>query len=140
MIQRLPNWQFKLTAFIESRRWTPFGWGVNDCCLFACDGALAITGTDFAADYRGRYKTALGAKRLLMRNGAKTVSDLAENFAVHGKLHRIDIRCAQRGDFVTFHEAQFHALGICLGEVGAFLKEKGVAFKRRSECQAAFTY
>ena len=30
--------------FIESRKLTSFKWGEHDCCLFACDAALGITG------------------------------------------------------------------------------------------------
>lgn len=47
----------------------PFAWGVNDCCLFAADAVIALTGDDVAADVRGTYSDALGAGRLIEARG-----------------------------------------------------------------------
>lgn len=58
---RLENWPSLLAIFLTERANTPFTWGQSDCCLFAADAAQAITGTDFAADYRGKYDDARGA-------------------------------------------------------------------------------
>ena len=67
--QRLPDWQTRLAALMASRRTTPFAWGGQDCCLFAADAVLAVTGHDPAADLRGTYTTATDALRVLNKAG-----------------------------------------------------------------------
>jgi len=52
----------RLAEFAQQRAPMPFAWGKNDCCLFAADAVLAMTGVDHAAQLRG-YSTALGAQR-----------------------------------------------------------------------------
>lgn len=64
---RLPDWQARLTAYLEAARGRPFSWGCVDCCLFACDGVAAMTGTDPAAELRGRYSGPVSAIRELRR-------------------------------------------------------------------------
>ncbi len=63
------NWRTALDAFIAARMNEPFAWGRNDCCLFAADAVLAMTGVDHAADARGSYGDAAGAARTLQRLG-----------------------------------------------------------------------
>lgn len=48
---------------------TPFVWGLTDCFLWAADWTLAQRGLDPAEPWRGRYSTALGAKRAISRVG-----------------------------------------------------------------------
>lgn len=66
---RLPDWQSRLHALVMARWREPFAWGRNDCCLFAADAVLAVTGQDLAADLRGRYATAREAEVLLRAHG-----------------------------------------------------------------------
>lgn len=66
---RLHDWQPRLAALIALRLGARFVWGQNDCCLFACDAVLAVTGHDAGADLRGTYATAAGAARVLQRVG-----------------------------------------------------------------------
>lgn len=44
-------------------------WGLADCFLWPADWVLARTGVDPAEGFRGRYRTALGATRLVQRAG-----------------------------------------------------------------------
>ena len=41
----------------------------HDCCSFAADCVLAMTGVDKMAGYRGGYKSAVGASRKLAKAG-----------------------------------------------------------------------
>ncbi|RZL39859.1 MAG: hypothetical protein EOP35_02570 [Rubrivivax sp.] len=68
-MNRHPDWQSRLQALVSARLCAPFAWGANDCCLFACDAALAVTGIDPAAAERGTYSTERQAARLLARLG-----------------------------------------------------------------------
>lgn len=65
---RLYDWQLRFSGFVKTRAAEPFAWGRNDCCLFAADAVLAMTGKDHAADLRG-YTTAHEAQRLIEAHG-----------------------------------------------------------------------
>lgn len=47
----------------------PFAWGRHDCCLWVADWLVARGRPDPAAAWRGRYRTPLGAARVLTRLG-----------------------------------------------------------------------
>jgi hypothetical protein len=53
-MKRYEDWPQRLVAAIEAARGRPFSWGAMDCCLFAADVVLAMTGVDYAAGFRGR--------------------------------------------------------------------------------------
>lgn len=58
-----------LSAYLDQAARTPFAWGGLDCLLFPAGWVRRATGIDPAAAYRGRYRTALGAARLIARAG-----------------------------------------------------------------------
>lgn len=43
--------------------------GQHDCCLFGAGAIEALTGVDIAAEWRGRYTTLAGGRRVLRRSG-----------------------------------------------------------------------
>ena len=140
-LPRRPHHIRILNALIDSRRGAPFEWGANDCCLFGCDAVLDMTGHDFAADFRGKYDSALGAERLLHQHGARDVSELAAKFARDGLIEPVAVQFANRGDFLVYSHGTLHALGICVGEYGAFVTiADGLTFLPRMACSAAYTY
>lgn len=58
-----------LADFLAQAARTPFAWGGKDCCLWPADWLVACGHPDPAADLRGRYRTALGAARILNKHG-----------------------------------------------------------------------
>lgn len=99
------NWQEKIVALVREREHVPFEWGTHDCCLFAADCVKEITGTDYAAVFRGRYKTETGAKRLLVKAGGLTA-------VLDKSFERIEKAYIQRGDLVQVQTDYGPALGI----------------------------
>ncbi|MDX7735884.1 DUF6950 family protein [Aeromonas caviae] len=97
---RHPDWQLRIIQCIQAASGRPFAWGENDCCLFVADVCLAACGKDPAADYRGRYRTELGAKRAL----AKTHGSIAA--ALDALFERVPVAMAQRGDALVFDGPQ----------------------------------
>lgn len=96
---RAPDWVARLSDHIQSHRDAPFGWGSNDCFLFAMAGIKAMTGVDMAAEYRG-YTCEFGAGRTMARHGFADLHDaLTQIAAAHG-CPQIDPAFAQRGDLV----------------------------------------
>lgn len=131
-LMRVHDWPERLNAAIEAVRDRPFEWGRHDCCLFAADIVLAMTGCDHAADYRGTYKTAHGAKRALIKRGYASIEQALDELFV-----RVDCRLAQRGDLVVT-ESDGLAVGIHLGSGLAFVSEKGLEFLPVSEALIAW--
>ena len=68
MATRFPDWSERLADFLAARRSMPFAWGSNDCCMFAADCVLLLTGKDFA-EFRGEYEDARRAAELLLQVG-----------------------------------------------------------------------
>jgi hypothetical protein len=58
-----------LSTFLRQGGAHPFVWGELDCCLWPSDWVRLRRGIDPAASLRGRYRTALGARRHIARAG-----------------------------------------------------------------------
>tara|TARA_R110002124_G_scaffold173690_4_gene341324 strand:- start:16800 stop:17240 length:441 start_codon:yes stop_codon:yes gene_type:complete len=58
-----------LARFLEVEAGGAFDWGGRDCWLLPADWIRCRHGRDPAAAWRGRYRTALGAARLIRRGG-----------------------------------------------------------------------
>lgn len=101
---------WRLHAQIEAARATPFAWGRHDCCLFAADCVLALTGVDHAAAWRGTYTDAVGAQRVLMRQGG--LRGLAGRAGAP-----IAPLAARVGDVGIVTHAGRELLAVCAGEV-----------------------
>lgn len=96
------------SAFMHSRKDTPFVWGVSDCALFAADGILAITGTDIASDFRGKYHdqaSSLAIAKTVTGLPDPTVADCAAYCAAKHGLKEVPPLMAQRGDLVVLQDA-----------------------------------
>lgn len=68
-MQRRPDWEQRLAAFLEETKVRPFEWGRCDCALFAAGAVEAVTGEDHGAAFRGRYRSPQGSLRALRRQG-----------------------------------------------------------------------
>lgn len=109
-----------LTAYLKERADRPFEWGVNDCCIFAADWVRLVTGRDHAADLRGVYRTASGAKLVMRAHGGPSrIATEALGIPLP------TVATAQRGDVVLFESGNGPALGICAGEKFAAVRPVG---------------
>ncbi|KZN30053.1 hypothetical protein N480_03665 [Pseudoalteromonas luteoviolacea S2607] len=102
-----------LQRYLDTCEDKAFCFGTFDCCLFVADWLKVVNGVDVAADFRGRYKSAIGAKRRLSRLG---FSDIQSVFKHH--LKPIDIAYAQRGD-IALVEFEGDLVGgiVCMNNV-----------------------
>ena len=62
---RHSNWTAPLIEYLAAAARRPFKPGHHDCALFAAGAVAAMTGTDFAAQWRGRYTTLRGGLRVI---------------------------------------------------------------------------
>ena len=108
---RRPGWELRLAAAIEAARNRPFAWGTHDCATFAFDLRRDLTGGgDIAALWRGRYRTARGATRVMRRLGWSSLEAAGRDLLGEPLA---DLRLAQRGDLVLAGTGL--GFGICLG-------------------------
>ena len=105
-MNRLPDWEARLAAYLEPLRTLPFAWGKHDCCTFAAGAVKAMTGVDPMPEFRGRYTTARGSVRALRRIGAGNLAS-----TLNGKFETVDPSLAHRGDIIMSDGL----LGVCLG-------------------------
>lgn len=114
MIYRKDNWTAQLNKTLEAKEDMPFEWGYNDCFLFACDCVKAITGFDPAKGYRGRYKTAGEAYRLMDSLGGMEM--VMDDFLKPIGAFRGNPRLLARGDVAMIRLVNGRtALGIYVG-------------------------
>lgn len=103
-----PDAKARLNTLLKASVNRPFAWGDFDCCLFVADAVKAMTGHDFAAPYRGRYTTELGALRALKRYGQGSLKNTLT--ALFGPM--LGPRCATDGDIALVKTPTGDALGL----------------------------
>ena len=101
---RPDGWEQRLYKSLDNQ--SPFVWGQSDCCLFAADAVKAMTGTDPAKEFRGRYKSEKGAARILARLGGlrKAIGSVMSE--------EINPLLAQRGDIVLLNNSGREIAGV----------------------------
>lgn len=70
---RFDNWEAALSAWLAQCEAQPFKWGSHDCCTFAARAVEVQTGHDFFKPFRGRYRSAAGAFRVLGQAGFASI-------------------------------------------------------------------
>lgn len=125
------NWIVLLHEQINIFQHKPFAWGSHDCCTFAADCILAMTGTDVMAGQR-TYKSQAGANRKM-----KVAGGMAP--LIDGLLDTpIDPAFAQRGDVVCFRSPLGDAAGICMGVTIAAPGPLGVFYSPMAQAYQAW--
>lgn len=135
MVKRVHGWPLILAQKVREARDTPFVWGEHDCALFAADTVLAMTGEDFAEQFRGTYSTALGAEKALRKAGF----DSLWAYATHCFGTPLqDTLTARRGDLVLVETTNGPALSICFGPSAAAAGADGLVFLPTSHWVSAW--
>jgi len=110
---RFPDWTARLESFLAANRTRKFQYGSWDCCLFAADCILAITGIDIAEQFRGRYISRKEALRVVREiTGRSSIEAAAEHCAEAHGMPEIEPLRAARGDMVLIPRPHDFSLGI----------------------------
>jgi len=128
-MRRMKDWTGRLALALREAQGRPFAWGGHDCCLFAADCVLAMTGFDAAHWFRGSYSTALGAARKLKEYSGGGVEQTMELIAVGMGWPEIPPAFARRGDVALVAVDDGPGLGIIdtLGKVAVAVRPRGLA-------------
>lgn len=135
---RLPDWPERLDAVIESARHRPFIWGQHDCCLFVADAVAAITGVDFASDWRDQYGDVIDARQLIRKCGFRSFTDLVSVLCQASGWPEITPARAGRGDVCILILDSTEHLCLCTGAHLAVPGDQGLVFYPRSLAQRAW--
>ena len=131
---RRSGWERHLAEAVSSARDRPFRWGRHDCATFAFDLRRAIAGGhDVAALWRGRYRTARGAVRVMRQLGWQSLEAAGRDLLGEplASLH-----LAQRGDLVLADSGL--GFGVCLGARAAGIAPSGLGLVPISACALAW--
>lgn len=133
-MKRFENWPSELARMIAVAEREPFEWGKNDCCLWTADVVHALTGVDYAEQFRGAYDTEEQAYMIMDLLGEPTIKETVT--VLLGE--PININFVQRGDVVMgiFDGAQ--TLGICIGAKVAFKTLNGLIQLPLAKCDCAW--
>jgi hypothetical protein len=122
-MERLSDWESRLSEYIDSKRGKPFRYGSNDCCMFAAGAVEAMTGIDPMPEYRGKYKTKASSIKALQEIGN---GDLEST--IDAKFPVIPVGWAQRGDIAFFDGS----LGMVMDGFAWFVSDEGLERVPRS--------
>lgn len=110
---RVKNWEARLEHFLLANRFNAFRYGSWDCALFACGAIEAMTGTDPAAWFRGRYTSRMEARELMReKTGTANFYKFLESMASEFHMPQIAMKLAQRGDMALVETGGACSLGI----------------------------
>lgn len=135
-LRRHAAWRARLAAEMDRQRRIPFAWGRHDCAIgFAAAIVEAVTGTDLARGFRGKYRGPTAALRLLRTRGAATLEDFAAQLLP--EIHPID---AQVGDLGIVLSDGPVAEGFCMVDTSGLvvLTEDGHGRRPRTDMIRAF--
>jgi hypothetical protein len=99
-MNRHPQWDQRLHAFVEKNKARHYAYGEWDCLLFLAGAIRAVTGRDLGRGHRGKYKSAASAARYLQQLGADSPEaylDLLFEEKHPGFAHRGDVVLASDG-------------------------------------------
>lgn len=100
-LDRLPDWQERLSDTISVNAEQPHDYGAWDCLLWPAAAVDAVTGHDFGKGHRGKYRSHAGAYRHLQAMGFASAAALLDSL-----FDQTPIGFAQRGDLVLIELPQ----------------------------------
>ena len=106
-LARAKGWELRLVAVETVLSLERFEYGWHDCAIVALRALSAVTGTNVAPRFIGRYHDPLSARRVA-RGGLEA---FAARIAAEWGLEEIQPQTAQRGDPVLVRDGKTTALG-----------------------------
>lgn len=128
---RVWDWPERLWQAVEDARRTPFEWGAHDCATWTFDTVALLTSGPSRADaWRGRYTNRIGAARVMLDNGWRSLSDMGDVLLQT----RVSPLEARRGDVALVGDA----LGMVVGQSVAVLGEDDLHLAPIRQAQSAW--
>lgn len=123
-----------LTGYLQDQAGKPFAWGRSDCVTFIADWIEVRTGTDAAANVRGRYDAATAERALTCFGGLARVVGRA--------MRRSGFRMTREpkaGDVAVVLFADVLACAIWTGRRWVYRSERGLILSTHGRLVAAWS-
>jgi hypothetical protein len=117
---RRHDWPARLSELVTRAHALPFSWGTHDCCLWAADAVVALTGRDPAQDLRGRYFDAIDAYRALRQIGGLLGAGQRTGTRLAGPGFALD------GDVALVHDGRRPMLAVRSADVWLCAASRGL--------------
>ena len=130
---RLIGWEESLLDVIALHERAPFVYGGSDCFSMCMDDVVALIGNEPWGEFRGKYDSAMGAAKILLSQGFKSLED-----AFAAKFERVPNARARRGD-LGIVESNGEKIGvIVLGQTVVGKSPSGVVRADRGLLRGSF--
>lgn len=129
---RVKKWEKSFRDWLAANSKTPFRWGRFDCVLMAGLCSDAITGNQYAKDFIGRYKTRIGAMRIV-----KTEFGSFDNI-FSSRYREINPNMAWRGDVVLAEIEGEQTYGVLESNAAYFAGRDGLIFIQKPKILKAW--
>lgn len=125
-VNRCPDWQDRLAAYLASREGLTFHWAVNSCMTFATGAVTAMTGRDPWAVERARLAALRRRGRVIryMHRYGAGLEGAADRALAQAGL--VPVSAPAEGDIVLARVGAAITLGVCLGRLSAFIGTAGI--------------
>lgn len=130
---RLSNWKTRLVQYLAQHIDEQYEIGTFDCALFAAGAIEAMTGTDIAAPFKGKYRSFARGYALMQAAGH---ADHVAYFA--SLLPEVHPSAAAPGDIAVVDVDGDAALGVVQGEMVYALAERGLVLIPLREVSRCF--
>lgn len=130
---RHPQWRASLCAYLNAVSRKQLRPGAHDCALFAAGAVEAMTGVDFAAEYRGQYRTIEEGYALVRSRGFEGPIEMAE-----AHLPEVAALLCQVGDLAVVEGDGALVLGVVQGASIYVLRMDGPGRVPLTEAQRGF--
>ena len=115
-----------MDAIIEdSIDYSPFKWGVNDCCAHAAKILVNCGAPNFYEDFD--VKSESDAKKALLSMGCENLYDLMLMIAAKHKWSEVPYKQSQSADVAIFKQADDFVVGVVKGGFVLAKTAKGIA-------------
>jgi hypothetical protein len=111
-MERLSNWQSRLSDYLVACAHRPFKYGELDCGLFVAGALEAMTSVDVAAELRGYGNRKEAFARIARMCGRPSMEAIADHLAAAFGIHAVPVLSAQRGDVIQLRRGRRASLGI----------------------------
>lgn len=131
-LKRFPDWQNRLSEYINSVAMHPFRPGTFDCMLFGAGAVQAQTGVDLAHGW-GRYLSLTEGREMLKASGYSSHTDLVAEL-----LPACPVLNARVGDIAILDGDLGQSVGVVQGHSIYVLQQGGIGVVPLTDAKRAF--
>lgn len=136
MMNKLEQWEIKLSDLLKENRERDFEWGTWDCCMFANACLEAISGKGIIPDEM-KWDSELSAFKAIKDYGG-TLDKALEKAALAAGMVPVKVQYVTTGDLVVIMDNNKPVAGISDGSRIMSPSDGGYAFSLPSKIEAAW--